>query len=170
MGRRDPRPPLPAGRRACRARPGGARGDPDSLLLRRLAARLARRGGDRGLTPSVHIVVVNWNTGDYLRSCLSSIASADRDGAGIARVTVVDNDSRDGSTDGLEDLRLPLQVVHNSHNVGFAAACNQGAAGSTADYLLFLNPDTRLFSDTLTVTMRFMESERAAGVGICGVS
>jgi N-acetylglucosaminyl-diphospho-decaprenol L-rhamnosyltransferase len=121
------------------------------------------------LTPSVHIVVVNWNTGDYLRSCLSSIAAADREGVGIARVTVVDNDSRDGSADGLEALELPLTVVRNSHNAGFAAACNQAASGSAEDYLLFLNPDTRLFPDTLAVTTRFMESERAAGVGICGV-
>jgi N-acetylglucosaminyl-diphospho-decaprenol L-rhamnosyltransferase len=122
------------------------------------------------MTPSVHIIVVNWNTGDCLRSCLSSIAFADREGVSISRVTVVDNASRDGSADGLQDLPLPLEVLRNNHNVGFAAACNQGAAGSTADHLLFLNPDTRLFPDTLTVTTRFMESERAAGVGICGVS
>ena len=52
---------------------------------------------------------------------------------------------------------------------GFAAACNQGAAGSTADYLLFLNPDTRLLPDTLGTVTAFMESDRVATIGICGV-
>jgi N-acetylglucosaminyl-diphospho-decaprenol L-rhamnosyltransferase len=84
-------------------------------------------------------------------------------------VTVVDNASSDGSANGLDDLPLPLELIRNSRNVGFARACNQGAADSTADYLLFLNPDTRLFPDTLAAVTKFMESEQAGGIGVCGV-
>jgi N-acetylglucosaminyl-diphospho-decaprenol L-rhamnosyltransferase len=120
------------------------------------------------MTGSTHIVVVNWNTGDYLRECLQSIVLADGDDAEVTRVTVIDNASADGSAADLDDLDLPLEVVHNDSNVGFAAACNQGAEGSEADYLLFLNPDTRLFPDTLAVVTGFMDSERAARIGICG--
>jgi N-acetylglucosaminyl-diphospho-decaprenol L-rhamnosyltransferase len=121
------------------------------------------------MAPTVHVVVVNWNTGGYLRECLESVVLAAREGVAPAKVTIVDNASRDRSAEGLDGLPLPLEVVRNPTNVGFAAACNQGAAGTTADYLLFLNPDTRLFPDTLETVTRFMESERAAGVGICGV-
>jgi N-acetylglucosaminyl-diphospho-decaprenol L-rhamnosyltransferase len=120
------------------------------------------------LSASVHIVIVNWNTGDYLRECLGSIAASDGAGVRIAQVTVVDNASCDGSANRLPASPLPLEVVRNDQNVGFAAACNQGAAGSAAEYLLFLNPDTRLFPDTLATVTRFMESDAAAGVGICG--
>lgn len=122
------------------------------------------------MSGSVHIVIVNWNTGKLLRECLASIAvAARRPGADLARVTVVDNDSADGSAEGLEESGLPLQVVRNERNLGFGAACNQGAAGSEADYLLFLNPDTRLFEDTLATVTSFMEGEGADRVGICGV-
>jgi N-acetylglucosaminyl-diphospho-decaprenol L-rhamnosyltransferase len=121
------------------------------------------------VSTSIHIVVVNWNTGGYLRECLKSIARSRLDGVELARVTVVDNDSSDGSADGLEEITLPLELVRNRHNAGFGAACNQGAAGSTADHLLFLNPDTRLRVDTLAVVARFMESPAAEDVGICGV-
>jgi len=120
------------------------------------------------MTGSIHIVIVNWNTGDYLRQCLQSIVLADLDDVKVARVTVIDNASTDGSAAHRDDLGLPLEVVHNSSNIGFAAACNQGAAGCEADYLLFLNPDTRLFPDTLAVVTGFMDSERAAHIGICG--
>jgi N-acetylglucosaminyl-diphospho-decaprenol L-rhamnosyltransferase len=118
---------------------------------------------------SIHIVIVNWNTGNYLRECLRSIVVASRPGVTVERVTVVDNASSDDSAARLDDFPLPLEVIRNRRNVGFAAACNQAAAGSTAAFLLFLNPDTRLFPDTLAEVARFMDSQRAARIGICGV-
>jgi hypothetical protein len=121
------------------------------------------------VSSSVHIIIVNWNTGGYLRECVASIVHAESAGLTIDRVTVVDNASCDGSPDGLDDLPLPLELIRNSGNAGFAAACNQGAIDSTADYLVFLNPDTRLFPDTLAAATRFMDSDRAVDVGICGV-
>jgi N-acetylglucosaminyl-diphospho-decaprenol L-rhamnosyltransferase len=117
---------------------------------------------------SVHVVIVNWNAGRHLAACLDSLARSEQKADLISRVTVVDNASTDGSTDRLDRSTLPLEVVRNPANVGFAAACNQGAAGSTADYLLFLNPDTEVFPDTLATVVRFMESEDAGRVGICG--
>jgi N-acetylglucosaminyl-diphospho-decaprenol L-rhamnosyltransferase len=121
------------------------------------------------MSGSVHIVIVNRNTSDYLRECLASIDPAERAEVTISRVTVIDNASSDDSAKGLDDLPLPLELIRNGRNVGFAAACNQGAADSTADYLLFLNPDTRVFPDTLAAVTAFMESEQAADIGICGV-
>lgn len=118
---------------------------------------------------SIHIIIVNWNTGRYLRDCLASIASSEDAEAMVARVTVIDNASSDDSARGLDDLKLPLEVIRNGRNIGFAAGCNQGAADSTSDYLLFLNPDTRLSPDALTTVRRFMQSEEAAQIGICGV-
>jgi GT2 family glycosyltransferase len=121
------------------------------------------------MSASVHIVIVNWNTGEHLRRCLQSIFSAMHPAFRLARVTVVDNASSDGSAVGVEQLPLPLECIRNSRNLGFAAACNQGGADSTAEYLLFLNPDTLLLPDTLATVTAFMDSEEAAGIGICGV-
>jgi len=84
-------------------------------------------------------------------------------------VVVVDNASWDGSASELEDLELPLSVIRNAENRGFAAACNQGVAGSRADYLLFLNPDTRLFKDSLTKPVGFLDQPSSQAVGIVGI-
>lgn len=121
------------------------------------------------MSPSLDIIIVNWNSGQQQRDCLESIVTAKRDGFTLGRVVVVDNASSDGSLDGLDTLSLPLNIIRNPVNRGFGAACNQGAAQCDAEYLLFLNPDTRLFEDSLVVPLAFMEDEINQDVGICGI-
>lgn len=115
------------------------------------------------------IIIVNWNSGGQLYDCLKSIANVEQSGFRVVRVVVIDNASTDESTDGLHDINLPLQFIRNSANRGFAAACNQGAQGSVADYLLFLNPDTTLFYDSLTIPISFIEQPENQHVGILGI-
>ncbi|WLW50643.1 glycosyltransferase family 2 protein [Streptomyces sp. YU58] len=118
--------------------------------------------------PTADVVIVNWNTGRYLGECLRSIARADRSQLCVARIVVVDNASTDDSLRGLTAADIPLEVVRNARNRGFAAACNQGAVQGCSDYVLFLNPDTRLYQDTLNVIGRFLRSPAADGFGIFG--
>jgi N-acetylglucosaminyl-diphospho-decaprenol L-rhamnosyltransferase len=118
--------------------------------------------------PSVHIVIVNWNSGPQLRECLESFAAIAADDVTLARVSVVDNASTDGSCEGLPPT-LPLAVIRNSENRGFGAACNQGAAGSSADFILFLNPDTRLAAGSLEAPARYLASAHHTTVGIVGI-
>ncbi len=117
----------------------------------------------------LRIVIVNWNAGDQLAQCLRSIVLAERSGFDLERVVVVDNASGDDSLLGIETLPLPLLIIRNDCNRGFAAACNQGAAVCGADYLLFLNPDTRLHADSLRLPLQFMTAEANQQVGICGI-
>lgn len=115
------------------------------------------------------IIIVNWNGGEQLRACLASIERVRRERFRLGRVVVVDNESSDGSAENLDYPAIPLAVIRNTRNRGFAAACNQGAAGSGAAYLLFLNPDTLLREDSLDVPIAFMERPEGDGVGIVGV-
>ena len=121
------------------------------------------------MTTYLDIVIVNWNSGEQLRQCLASIAGAYQGGFTLSRVCVVDNASSDNSLDGLDDLPLALTIIRNTENKGFAAACNQGAAICDGEYLLFLNPDTRLCENSLSVPVEFMEDASNSRVGICGI-
>jgi N-acetylglucosaminyl-diphospho-decaprenol L-rhamnosyltransferase len=87
------------------------------------------------------VVIVNYETGEWLERCLRSL----RDAAGDRPmdVVVIDNASRDGSADGAESLGARL--IRNDTNRYLSPAWNQGAAATDTPYLLFLNPDTEWF-------------------------
>lgn len=126
------------------------------------------RGRADTIRPRVDIVIVNWNTGPYLCDCLRSVAAAGRSTFELGTIVVVDNASTDDSLDGVQDLPLPLRVLRNQDNRGFAAASNQGARAGDGDLVLFLNPDTRLLSETLDLSIAFMSDPENSQIGICG--
>lgn len=114
----------------------------------------------------VHIVIVNWNSGEWLRRCVASIADH---GSGLVdRVVVVDNGSIDGSAE-VDSCSSPPDLVAAGGNLGFGRASNLGARGAAAPYLLFLNPDAALCEGTLRHALAYMEGPEAAGVAVCGV-
>jgi N-acetylglucosaminyl-diphospho-decaprenol L-rhamnosyltransferase len=116
----------------------------------------------------IGIVIVNWNSGNLLRRCLQSLSavqSLDR----VSQVVIVDNESHDGSCDALPLLGVPLFVIHNNSNRGFAAACNQGAAICSSEYLLFLNPDSELQANSLCQPLAYLDAPEHQDVGICGI-
>jgi N-acetylglucosaminyl-diphospho-decaprenol L-rhamnosyltransferase len=121
------------------------------------------------MAPALDIVIVNWNSGAALADCLGSIAAAQGGRFVLAQVVVVDNASEDDSLDCCGESRLPLRVLRNQENLGFARACNQGARCGAADYVLFLNPDVRLSPGALAEPIAFLGRPEAGAVGICGI-
>jgi len=117
---------------------------------------------------SIDIVIVNWNSQDYLRECILSISQI-RGNIKIS-VIIVDNNSTDTSLDNIDNpnIYLPLTILKNNRNLGFGTACNQGANLSKADYLLFLNPDTKLCHNSIQEAMEFLENPDNSEIGICG--
>jgi hypothetical protein len=95
----------------------------------------------------VSIIIVNWNAGDLLKSCLRSITAYVR--STTFEVIVVDNASTDGSSD-LAGVEFPeAELIKNQENVGFSRANNQAIRRSRGPYLLLLNPDAVLLNDIL---------------------
>lgn len=56
-------------------------------------------------------------------------------------VVIVDNASPDGATEWLQNNVTGVDLVCNPANMGFGAACNQGAHRASADVVVFLNSD-----------------------------
>jgi GT2 family glycosyltransferase len=109
--------------------------------------------------PQISAIVVNYNAGALLRSCIDSLLACPLD----VEVIVVDNASRDGSLMAVQNLPH-VQVISNAQNLGFAAACNQGIAVANAGNLLFLNPDCRFESGTLVELLTHLHADAQTGM------
>lgn len=114
----------------------------------------------------IDIIIVNWNSGEYLAHCVNSLREFG--GGYISKIIVVDNASTDSSLDQIASNH-DIELVQLSYNAGFSSACNVGASKSDANFLLFLNPDAALREGCLAKTRSFMESDSEGVFGICGV-
>lgn len=114
----------------------------------------------------ISIIIVNWNSGQQLRTCVESVIKfADNL---VDKIIVVDNGSIDGSEFGIENLS-GVMLIRAGENLGFGKACNLGAKQADSEWLLFLNPDAALYSNTLLKALSFMQNLTNDKVGICSV-
>jgi N-acetylglucosaminyl-diphospho-decaprenol L-rhamnosyltransferase len=112
----------------------------------------------------ISIVIINWNTKEFLAQCLQSVHKA---GEGLeSEVLVVDNASTDGSAAMVQERFSWVQLVENERNVGFARANNQAIVLSRGQYVLLLNSDTEVHQGALETLVQFMEAHPQ--VGGCG--
>jgi len=128
----------------------------------------ANRPADKSLVDLL-IVIVNWNAGDKLASCLRSIPSA---GEGLTvRVVVLDNASTDGSCEMVEGTFPDLEVMRSRENLGYARANNQVLKryADSARFVLLLNPDTVVAPDTFRRMLDFLEANSRAGIVGCRI-
>jgi GT2 family glycosyltransferase len=92
----------------------------------------------------VSIVIVNWNSDGLLERCIRSL----RNNAPGCQIVIVDNASTDASLDFCVEVEN-IHILRNNNNIGFAAACNLGWKASTGAHVLFLNPDTEAYPDSI---------------------
>ena len=111
------------------------------------------------------IIIVNWNTKEYLLPCLRSILE-NKKGMGC-EIIVVDNGSRDGSAGEVKEKFPSIDLIENKRNLGFAKAVNQGLQKASGRYLVLLNPDTQVKDAAIGRLGSFMEAH--PHVGIAGV-
>lgn len=117
----------------------------------------------------VSLLIVNWNAGELLARCVASIDEALTPSLRAAtEVIVVDNASCDGSASALP-LRPGDQVLKQSENLGFGAACNRGAAVARGEFLLLFNPDCELRPGSVERCLAELRRTDLR-VGICGVA
>lgn len=107
------------------------------------------------------VVIVSFNVSDFLKQCLLSVyrASENID----CEVFVVDNNSVDDSCEMVVNNFPQTVLLKNRSNAGYAAANNQAIKLSEGRYILLLNPDTIVESDTFSSCINFMNEHPEAG-------
>lgn len=94
-------------------------------------------------TPSIAIIVLNWNGRDLTLDCLRSLEGITTPNL---RTVLVDNASSDGTVEAVRRrYGARVTTIQNAENLGFAAGNNVGirrALADGADFVLLLNNDT----------------------------
>jgi GT2 family glycosyltransferase len=80
-------------------------------------------------------------------------------------IILVDDGSTDGSREWLRTLPAPCRSVLNERNLGFAGACNRGAAEATGEFLFFLNNDLVLLPGWFEPMLDLLRRSDAGLVG-----
>ena len=96
-------------------------------------------------------VIVNFNTQDYLRTCLSALRASTL----TPEIIVVDND---GSAAPLAAEFPEIVYLSQPENRWFCGGNKIGIAVAQGDYVLLLNPDTAPQPDALAVMVAFLDS------------
>lgn len=113
---------------------------------------------------TVSVIILNWNSRDFIEECISCVLNQT---FSPIEIIVVDNASCDGSIELISTrFGRKIRVIQNEQNLGFAGGMNRGIAAAQGEYLLLLNSDVFLKEDYVErVVERFMaDVENAIGV------
>lgn len=125
------------------------------------------------------IIIVSYNTSGLLKDLILSILNTVTKYS--YEIIIVDNVSSDDTVQmvrnnflkNLEELKLRHQkltnlfLIINKENYGFSKANNIGIEISKGRFILFLNPDTLVFENTLDGMVDFMEKRKDVGASTC---
>lgn len=113
-------------------------------------------------SPLVSIIIINWNGLHFLKPCLETLYKQSYKNI---EVIVVDNASHDGSVQFVEKQYPKVKIVVNKENLGFAEANNIGYKKVTGEYVLFLNNDTKVTKDFLSILVTILQKDTKKQLG-----
>jgi len=117
-----------------------------------------------GMQPLVYVIILNYNGQQWLEACLMALFGTEYSNF---KVILVDNASTDESAEIVRNNFPQAKVIVNAANYGFSEGNNIGiraALGAGADYVVLLNPDTRVEPQWLDELIRIGESEPKIGI------
>jgi len=112
----------------------------------------------------VSAIIVNWNGKNETADCIQSLLDQDYPDV---EIIVSDNGSTDGSAQFLwERFATSIRLLENGRNLGFGTAVNRGLEAAKGDYLIFLNNDLVLESNSIRELVALLESDDGIGAAV----
>ncbi len=112
--------------------------------------------------PSATVIVVGFNSRDYLETCFSALIRQDYEAN--VELLFVDNESSDGSIEHVRAAFPQVRVIESGGNLGYAGGNNHGARYAAGDVLAFINPDTCADPTWLRELVRPLIEDRSVGL------
>lgn len=110
--------------------------------------------------PLISIVILNYNAGELLFNCVNSITKLDYSNY---EIILVDNNSTDQSHIECKKKFDQVRLIENKENSGYCEGNNIGIRNAKGEYILVLNPDTKIESNLLN---EFLKAYEKFGEGL----
>lgn len=111
------------------------------------------------------IIIVNWNTREMLQDCLASLK--EHTDNNNVKVIVVDNASKDGSSEMVKSQFPQVHLINSGGNIGFGKANNLAKPYADTQFILFLNPDTVILDNSIAKMVNYMKANQDVGALGC---
>ncbi|HYH14469.1 MAG TPA: glycosyltransferase family 2 protein [Flavisolibacter sp.] len=108
-------------------------------------------------SPSVAVVILNWNGKKYLEQFLPSVQSTTYPNY---KIVVIDNASSDDSITFLKEHFLQIEIIALSENFGFSKGYNEGLRSVQADYYILLNSDVEVTPGWIDPMVELLEQDK----------
>ena len=98
----------------------------------------------------INVVIVTYNNRELLEKCIDSVKASITFAKLEGKITVVDNNSLDGTEDFIRKKMRSVKYIRLSENYGTAKGFNRGIQESKdIEYTFLMNDDVELFPQTL---------------------
>lgn len=123
------------------------------------------------LNMDITIIIVSYNSTQTIVGCVDSVLSTIKNHTFeiIISDNSTNNDTEDLVTTEYKNNKKVV-YIHNSDNLGFSKGNNVAVKKATkSEYVLFLNPDTKVYDGTIDGMIEFMKDNKDCGAATCFV-
>ena len=99
------------------------------------------------INPQISVIILNYNAGDLLIDCISSIQKSNYKNL---EIILVDNISKDNSHKKCKEQFPEIKLIENTENLGYCEGNNVGIRIAKGEYVVILNPDTVVHPDWIS--------------------
>ena len=116
---------------------------------------------------SCSVIIIAYNSCDFIPACLKSVRDACE---GIdSQIIVLDNGSTEPIIPEIKNFFPEVEWIDSKENLGFGKGCNLAEKHATKPYLFFINPDTIISKNAFREMLQFMEEHPDAGTVGCRI-
>ena len=112
------------------------------------------------MKPLISIIILNYNAGNLLIDCVSSIQKSAYTNF---EIILVDNISKDNSHKKCKNSFPTIKLIENKENLGYCEGNNVGLRTAKGEFVVVLNPDTIVDSNWLD---ELLEAHQNNGEGL----
>jgi N-acetylglucosaminyl-diphospho-decaprenol L-rhamnosyltransferase len=103
----------------------------------------------------VSVLIVTFNNAKTIAECLDSVFAFLPKGG---QIIVFDNASVDDTLEKLKKYHSRIIVIESPENVGFGRGNNLALKAAQGEYILLLNPDSKLMNNIFDISISFLKS------------